>query len=190
MDGGHAAKMLKKLHHYYGHTSPDRLLKFLEKAGKDVTSLKAPLMKIEQSCEACTRTKRRKPLRKSAIPRVEDPNVIVSIDLKEWTFKGQKRYICYLIDLHSRLTMGNFIKDKTPDSVVRCIMQTWVPVFGIMGGIHSDIGGEFSNAVLEEVASKLGVKLTTTSSYSPQQNGLNERNHAVVDSMTDWLEHN
>ena len=85
--------------------------------------------------------------------------------------------------MHSRLTMGNFIKDKNPDSVVRCIMQTWVPVFGIMGGIHSDIGGEFSNAVLEEVASKLGVILTTTSSYSPQQNGLNERNHAVVDTM-------
>ena len=61
-------KMLKKLHHYYGHTTPDRLLKFLEKSGKDITDLKAPLLKIEQSCEACIRTKNRKPLRKSATP--------------------------------------------------------------------------------------------------------------------------
>jgi len=33
------------------------------------------------------------------------------------------------------------------------------------------------------IAHKLGVRLTTTSSYSPHQNGLNERNHATVDLM-------
>ena len=36
---------------------------------------------------------------------------------------------------------------------------------------------------MDDVAHKLGVDLTTTASYSPHQNGLNERNHAVVDLM-------
>ena len=62
-------------------------------------------------------------------------------------------------------------------------MRTRVPVFGLMRGIHSDIGGEFSNSLLEDVASKLGVEQTTTASYSPQQNGLNEQIHSVVDIM-------
>ena len=62
-------------------------------------------------------------------------------------------------------------------------MQNWVCVYGLMNGIHSDIGGEMSNAIIDDVAHKLGVKLTTTSSYSPHQNGLNERNHSIVDLM-------
>ena len=44
-----------------------------------------------------------------------------------------------------------------------------------------------SNAILEDVASKLGIELTTTASYSPHQNGLNERNHAVVDLMVNHM---
>ena len=88
-----------------------------------------------------------------------------------------------MIDMYSRLTMGNFIENKNPESVVECIMGTWVPAFGLMRGIHSDIGGEFSNSVIEEVASKLGIELITTASCSPNQNCLNERNHAIVDVM-------
>ena len=52
--------------------------------------------------------------------------------------------------------MGNFIKDKNPSSVVECIMSTWVPAFGLMRGIHSE------NSVLDDVASRLGIELTTT----------------------------
>ena len=175
--------MLKKLHHYYGHTPPDRLLKLLENAGKDTKHLRKPLRKIEKSCEACIRTKNRCPRPKSAIPRVSDPHMIVSLDLKEWTYQGKRLYICYMIDLFSRMTLGGFVKDKTPDSIVECILSVWFRVFGQMKGIHSDIGGEFSNSTLEEVASKLGVELTTTAAYSPHQNGINERNHAIVDMM-------
>ena len=88
--------MLKKLHHYYGHTSPKRLLRLLENAGKDTKRLKKPLRKIEKSCEACIRTKKRSPRPKTSIPRVSDPHAIVSLDLKEWTYKGKKFYICYV----------------------------------------------------------------------------------------------
>ena len=88
-----------------------------------------------------------------------------------------------MIDMFSRLTLGGFVKDKRPDTIVECIMNTWFRAFGQMYGIHSDIGGEFSNSTLEEIASKLGVELTTTAAYSPHQNGINERNHAIVDIM-------
>ena len=36
---------------------------------------------------------------------------------------------------------------------------------------------------MKDVADKLGVELTTTAAYSHHQNGINERNHAVVDLM-------
>ena len=175
---------LKKLHHYYGHTSAEKLLTFLKNAGKDTTDLRNQLTEIESSCQSCKRSKRRKPRPKTAIPRVDGPNQIVTIDLKEWSRKGgRKQYICYIIDMHSRLTTGGFISDKEPDSIVNCILKHWISVFGVMKGIHSDIGGELSNKVLQDVAHKLGIELTTTAAYSPHQNGLNERNHSVVDLM-------
>ena len=66
--------LLKKLHHYYGHTPPDRLLKLLKNAGKDVKNLKKPLLDIEKTCEACIKTKKRAPRPKSSIPRVDTAN--------------------------------------------------------------------------------------------------------------------
>ena len=68
-------KLLKKLHHYYGHTPPDRLLKLLKNAGKEIKDLRKPLLDIENSCEACARTKKRPPKPKSSIPRVDSANV-------------------------------------------------------------------------------------------------------------------
>ena len=174
---------LKKFHHFYGHTHPEKLLKFLKNAGKDTEGLRAALEKIENSCESCKRSKRKKPRPQCAIPRVDGPDQILTVDLKEWEGKGNKRYICYLVDMFSRLTTGSFIPNKLPDTIANCILVHWISKFGIFRGIHSDIGGEFSNALMDDVASKLGIEVTTTASYSPHQNGLNERNHAVVDLM-------
>ena len=174
---------LKKLHHVFGHTSVQKLISFLKKAGKYRDDMQEGLKDIERTCKSCIRSKRLTPRPKSAMPRVDRPNEIVSIDLKEWSRNSDKRYICYLIDMHSRLTVARFIPDKKPESVVKCIIENWIPTFGVMNGIHSDIGGETCNQMLEDVAAILGIKLTTTASYSPHQNGLNERNHAVVDLM-------
>ena len=49
--------------------------------------------------------------------------------------------------------------------------------------IHSDRGGEFCCEELTEIAEYLGVRSTSTAAYSPNQNGTNERNHAICDNM-------
>ena len=85
--------------------------------------------------------------------------------------------------MHSRLTVGAFIREKKPEEVVKVILNLWLPHYGLMKCLHSDIGGENSNDLVEDVASNLGVILTTTSAYSPHQNGVNERNHSIVDLM-------
>ena len=172
-------KMLKRLHHLYGHTSSTKLLNFLKNAGVEVDGFHQTLESIEKSCKSCQKSKKRVPRPKFSIPRADSPNKIVSIDLKHFS----DRYICYLVDMFSRLTVGKVIPDKSAEQVVNCIVELWIPHYGVMSGIHSDIGGEMSNDVLEDVASKLGVKLTTTAAYSPHQNGINERNHCVVDLM-------
>ena len=48
-------KQLKKLHHVFGHTSTDKLNRFLNRAGKGSKEIKASLEKIRDACEACVK---------------------------------------------------------------------------------------------------------------------------------------
>ena len=88
-----------------------------------------------------------------------------------------------MIDMHTRLTAAAFILDKRPETVGREILSRWVSVFCLIETLHSDRGGEFINKELTDLAEYLNIKQTSTAAASPNQNGLNERNHAVVDRM-------
>ena len=58
------------------------------------------------------------------MPRVNIPNEIVTIDLKEFNLNDPKRrYICYFIDKHSRMTIADFILDKKPENIVNSLMR-------------------------------------------------------------------
>ena len=178
------SKQLKRLHHLYGHVSADKLRSFLKRSGIHSAKLSKTLESIAKICEACNRSRKRVPRPKFSMPRVSQPNEIVTMDLKEYDLNSPKRkYICYFIDMFSRFTMAEFIPDKKADTIVNLLMNLWVRSNGMMEGLHSDIGGEMSNEILEDVAANLGVKVTTTSSYSPHQNGINEKNHGTVDLM-------
>ena len=67
--------------------------------------------------------------------------------------------------------------------MIDSLMTNWIGVFGIMGAILTDNGGEFNSEEMREVASILNVKVCTTAAESPFQNGLCERVHAITDSM-------
>ena len=178
-------KKLQKLHHLCGHPATDRLVKLLAKAGKLMKENKQELIQIKESCDSCHKNCKNKPRPKFALPRVETFNQIVTIDLKEYDKNvRQRRYICYLIDVHTRFVTAKFIPNKNPDQIVETIMEKWIGVgYGVMDGLHTDLGGEMSNKELDDVASKVGITMTTTASYSPHQNGVNERNHGMVDIM-------
>ena len=113
-------------------------------------------------------------------------NQIVSIDLKEYG-EGDQKYILYAIDVFSRLTVGIFIANKKPETIGQKLLEKWISVFGVMDALHSDLGGEFINNDLVKLAEYLGVKQTSTAAYSPNMNGCNERNHAVVDRMMEKM---
>ena len=67
-------------------------------------------------------------------------------------------------------------------------MQNWVGAgFGIMGAMLTDNGGEFCSDEMREVYSILNVQKITTAAESPFQNGICERNHAIVDNMLEKM---
>jgi hypothetical protein len=70
--------------------------------------------------------------------------------------------------------------------------RMWINGYGIGPGIpekylHTNNGGEFLNTKLLNLCQEAGIKLKKTASFSPQQNGLNERNHGVTDLMIEKI---
>ena len=176
-------KQLQKLHHVFGHTKIDKLITLIKRAGKDSEVVNRNLEKIKNTCEACIKNSKSKPRPKVALPRADKFGDVVTVDLKEYDRNDpQRRHICYLIDMFSRLTVAKFLPSKEPKGIVEAIMEKWIGVgYGAIRMLHSDIGGENCNAEIEDVVANMDIKLTTTASYSPHQNGLNKRNHCTVD---------
>ncbi len=115
----------------------------------------------------------------ASFPMASHFNEKVAMDLKKWG----DRWILHMIDMFSRFTVSVFVSQKRPTDIVEKVMKNWIGVFGMMGSIMTDNGGEFNSEEMRELGSVLNVVLCMTAGYSPLQNGLCERNHAVVDSM-------
>ena len=94
-----------------------------------------------------------------------------------------------MIDHFSTLTKGVFIKSKKPAEVVNAIMLHRVAGgFGRPSSLHTDVGEEFTNAEVTEMAQRLGCRVISTAGDSPYMNGLNEKNHHMVYGMYSIIE--
>ena len=135
---------------------------------------------ISNNCELCKTYKRTPPKPVVALPMAMRFNEKVVMDLKQWNNKR----ILHMVDMFSRFTVSVFIDRKKPGVIIDKIITHWIgAAFGVMEAILTDNGGEFSNDEVREVASILNIQVCTTAGYSPFQNGLCERIHAVTDSM-------
>ena len=181
-EGELTRKDVEKLHHLYGHMSIRKLEELIKRSKKLSKEVKGYLEDVESKCKSCKLNQKSKPKPAVGLPRASRFNQIVTMDLKHYTV-GTNKYILYLVDMFSRLTVGVFITDKNPATIGAKIMEKWVSVFGRMEMIHSDRGGEFNCEELADIADYLGIKSTYTAAYSPNQNGMNERNHEIVDRM-------
>ncbi len=174
------SQILRKLHRQFAHPSELKFITLLKDAGmwEDVYSDEVSQIYAEcDLCKAYTRTPARPAV---GLPMATRFNQMVAMDLKKWS----RGWILHIVDMWSRLTVSVFIERKTSKEVIDKIMKHWIGAgFGVMEGILTDNGGEFSSDEMREVASILNVKVCTTAAESPFQNGLCERIHSVTDSM-------
>lgn len=176
---------LLKLHRQFAHPPKKRLVSLLKDAGAWHDSFEPDMEKIEQRCDLC-KTYARTPSRPVvSFPMASQFNEKVAMDLKSWRGK----WILHMIDMWSRYTVSVFIQRKKTTEVIEKIMSHWIGIFGVMGAIMTDNGGEFNSEEMREVASILNVMVCTSAGESPFQNGLCERVHSVTDMMLTKLEH-
>lgn len=79
----------------------------------------------------------------------------VAMDLKNWRGK----LILHLISMLSRYTVSIFLQWKKTTDLIDKIMSNWIGIFGVMGAIMTDNGGDFNSEEMREVASILNVSV-------------------------------
>ena len=183
MDSKDRYKTLVKLHRQFAHPPLKKLKSLLQNAGLWRNEYADLLEEINKSCDLCKRYAKTPPRPVVGLPMASHFNETVAMDLKQWN----GCWILHIIDMWSRYTVSVLINRKRPSNVIDALMQRWVAVFGVMGSIMTDNGGEFSSDETQEVMSMLNVRLKTTAAESPFQNGLCERVHAVTDMMLSKL---
>ena len=161
-------KNIWKLHHYWGHVSPEKLAKLIKDAGRMDERTKVLVEKLAE-CSVCQLNDTRKPRPKVALPRANKPNQVVSLDLKDFG-SAEQSYILYAVDLFSRLTVATFIPNKKAETVAEGVLKIWIsqPGLGPMEILHTDRGNEFLNQILTKLAEYLQIKQTSTAAYIHQ----------------------
>ncbi|CAC5417516.1 unnamed protein product [Mytilus coruscus] len=170
---------LLKLHRQFAHPPMKRLIALLKDAGVWKEEYEQEMSTIEEQCETCKRYAKTPPRPVVSLPMASQFNKKVAMDLKQWN----GRWILHMIDMWSRYTVSVFIDRKKATGVIEKMMTNWIGIFGVIGTILTDNGGEFSSDEMREVASILNVKVYTTAGESPFQNGLCEGVHAITDTM-------
>ena len=186
---GTRQEKIRKLHKYFGHTSGDGLWRVIRKSSNPEAYTKTEIEQICKECQICQLSSRNPCKKKTSLPRATAFNQVVTMDLKVC---GDGNYILWMCDDATRLIRGQVIKNKEPDTIIEGMDKIWINGYGMGPGIPekyfmTDNGGEFLNTKLLNLCQEAGIKLKKTSSFSPQQNGLNERNHGVTDLMIEKI---
>ena len=178
-------KQIEKLHHYFGHVSAESLLRILKASSRRDEFEPKDIKKVIEDCRACKMTKRKVNRKKTALPKATGFNQVVSLDLK---FHGDSTYVLWAVDEATKLIRGEVIHDKTPETMMKALDDIWITGRGLGPGMpergfFSDNGTEFLNDKFKTLLQAHGIGLRTTSTFSPQQNGVNERNHGTADIL-------
>ena len=104
---------------------------------------------------------------------------IYTINLDEADIYGNK-YIIVCIDCFSRWIELYAVPDLTAVSAAQAIIQ-WCGTFGVPNEIHSDLGSQYLNQVVEEMEQLIGFTHTfNISAHSKEENGMVERANKEV----------
>ena len=171
---------VRKIHRQFAHPSKQSLIKLLQEGGLWSQEVSDCVDEIYLKCDICKQTSRVPSRPVVCMPLSRCFNDIIAIDLK--LFEG--RQILHIIDMFTRYSVSCFVPNKEPKTIVEAIMLNWAAYFGFPSkALLSDNGGEFLGEAMQEMKAQMDIRSLTTGAESPFQNGLCERNHAVIDTM-------
>ena len=173
-------KSVRKIHERLNHKSKENLIHAYANADLLPKELKETIKKVVDQCKVCQKFRKSMPRPLTTLPKCNDFNQIITLDLKLW----KTVYILWMVCSFTRFIKGVVIPNKEAETVVDAVIKNWNCNFGIPStGYWCDNGTEFKNAEMSEFCNKSGLSIKFGPAYSPWANGINERNHASADKI-------
>ncbi len=137
------------------------------------------------SCVQClARKSKRRPEGFQQPVRVDNVRETVGMDLVKFpTTKEGYQYALVMVDHLSKFGVAVALKSKKAVSVAKAFVERWCLPLGRPDRILTDRGGEFVNALLEEVNKLFGTGHAKTAPYRPQSDGLVENRNRTLEQM-------
>ena len=92
-------------------------------------------------------------------------------------------YLLTAIDDFTKYLICVPIRDKSALSVVKALVKHVYLLLGCSVLQISDMGGEFQNDVMRNIAELLGIQLNRTTAYRPSSNGAVQRVHRTINAI-------
>ena len=90
------------------------------------------------------------------------------------------RHLLTIVDRTNRWPEAVPIADTTAETVLQAFLDGWVARFGVPATVILDRGAQFTSEAWRTTLSRLGIAVSTTTSYHPQANGHVERFHRML----------
>jgi transposase InsO family protein len=156
----------------------------------DIRAMKKEGLRIKEcdhsdDCEACIKGKMaRKSFPKKATPTKDVFDCIVSdvCGQMQVESQGKKKYFVTFIDVHTKYTTVEFIREKSEVAQVTInFIESLKTQFGRKPKVfRTDRGTEYLNATLQDYLKKEGIRPQCTVGYAPEQNGIAERKNRTL----------
>nr|XP_039264060.1 uncharacterized protein LOC120339893 [Styela clava] len=174
-------KEILKLHKQFGHASEDNLIRLIKTGNKSLSSdITSIIREVTNECEICLLHKRAPPRPVVGLPRSNEVNETVALDLHQL---GPSLWYLHVIDEFSRYSNAALIHSKSPKIIIQKFLQFWVSIFGAPRRVISDNGGEFNNEEFRDMCENFNISVKTTPAYSPWSNGVCERHNQILTNI-------
>ena len=132
-------KEVLKLHKYFAHRSGEKLWQNLFNPAGKLRGKKKLILDFLDKCDVCRRYRRTPPRPKVGLPKSQDINEVVSMDLKILKKSGIKEIGILYFHEFSKLTKGQVIDNKNKETIIKGIESKWIVGDG-MGPGHPSKG--------------------------------------------------
>ncbi|XP_065921940.1 retrovirus-related Pol polyprotein from transposon 412 [Magallana gigas] len=141
-----------------------------------------------QSCDICQRTVHKGKIKKvplERMPLIDEPFQRVAVDLvgplSPITDKGN-RYILTLVDYATRYPEAIALPSIETERIAEALFEMFSRI-GIPREMLTDMGAQFTSALMSEVSRLISLSQRTTTPYHPSCNGLVERFNGTLKQM-------
>ena len=144
--------------------------------------------KFVASCDICQKTLAKGKVGKvplGKMPLIEEPFKRVAMDLVGPIYPASdrgKRFILTIMDYATRYPEAVALSNIDTETVAEALLQVYSRV-GIPSEILTDMGTQFTSAVMREVSRLLTIKQLNSSPYNPRCNGMIERFNGNLKTM-------